>query len=273
MTRFRLRQRSFLVDPVCMGLLHRSHNTLHEPTDLRAEFAAGWDRLEIHAQGIYDTSSSKLLATEALPRWRRNPNELWAAGMILPIAEEIGLIEHCTQWATELSISAWANSTQRQHGGRFALSLHGTQLARPSVSTEIQSHLANCGVAATELMLEISDRLGSEGCRTAVDRLGPLVDAGAILALDDHRGSASDTNPNPGWLPIGSIVKLDPALTMAADDSTGRDLLEMTADELHAQGYQLVAGALERETQLAAVMHCHIGFAQGFLFAKPTLLR
>jgi EAL domain-containing protein (putative c-di-GMP-specific phosphodiesterase class I) len=177
------------------------------------------------------------------------------------------------QWAAELSISAWANSIQRQQGGRFALSLHGTQLARPSISTEIQSHLANYGVDATELMLEISDRLGSESCRAALDCLGPLVDAGAILDLDDHRGSASDTNPNSGWLPTGSIVKLDPALTMAADDSTVRDILEMTADELHAHGYQLVAEALERETQLEAVLRCHIGFAQGFLFAKPTLLR
>ncbi|MEM7139413.1 MAG: EAL domain-containing protein [Actinomycetota bacterium] len=255
-----------------MRLLRRSSSPLHEPTDLRAEFEAAWDRLEIHAQGIHSTSDGSLFATEALLRWRRNPHELWAAGMILPIADETSRVEDCTRWATELSISTWATSTRRHFGGRLALNFHGSQIARPDLADELRALLEVHGVGAGELILEIPDRLGPDGCRLAVDRLAPVIDDGARLALDDHRGMGSATQPDPSWFPAGSIVKLDTALVMACDDHDGAEILELTADGLHAQGYELVAESVERPGQLASVMRAHIGLAQGFLFAKPDLL-
>ena len=102
--------------------------------------------------------------------------------------------------------------------------------------------------------------------------LGPLVDSGARLALDDHRGAVSATRPATDWFPAGSLVKLDPDLLFAADEPAGREILEITADTLHAQGYEIVAEAIERPGQLAATLHCGIAWAQGYLFSKPEPL-
>lgn len=258
-----------------MRLLRRASEAIvsaSPPRDLYAEFVTGWDQLEIHSQDIHSTTDGTIYATEALLRWRRAPGELWAAAMALPIAEETGLVNQCTQWALELSLATWAGSTNRANGGHLSLNLHRTQIEAPDAAQRIQAHCEHYGVTAEELVFEIPDRLGPDGCRAAADRLGELVDQGARLALDDHRGSASATDPDPSWLPQGSLVKLDPAITGACDHHIGREIMELTADGLHANGYEVVAEAIERPTQLAAVIQCHIAWAQGHLFAKPAPL-
>ncbi|MDW3220346.1 MAG: EAL domain-containing protein [Acidimicrobiales bacterium] len=251
-----------------MRLLRRSEHVV--PTiDLRTEFTASWDSLEIHGQGIHHTADGSLLATEALLRWRRSANELWAAGMILPIAEQTSRIEECTNRATELAISHWARRSDAPHGGRLALNLHHTQLARPTVADEIEELLERHTLRADNLLLEIPDHIGPDACRRAVDHLASLCADGARLALDDHRGEGSATRPSPDWLPTGSIVKLDRALVGSCDDAFGRDILARTADELHAQGYDLVAQAVERPAQLASVMASRIAYTQGCLAGAP----
>ncbi|MEO0493200.1 MAG: EAL domain-containing protein [Actinomycetota bacterium] len=246
--------------------------TTTPPRDLYAEFITGWDQMEIHAHDIHSTCDGTIYATEALLRWRRSPGELWAAAMALPIAEETGLITQCTQWALELSIATWAGSANRAHGGHLSLNLHRTQLEQPDLVSDLRALCAEHDVLPAELVFEIPDRLGHDGCRLAAQKLDELVDAGARLALDDHRGSASKTKPDPSWLPPGSLVKLDSAITGVCDHQIGRDIMELTADELHANGYEVVAEAIERPAQLAAVIQCHIGWAQGYLFAKPSPL-
>lgn len=242
------------------------------PRDLYAEFVTGWDQMEIHSHDIHSTNDGTIYATEALLRWRRSPGELWAAAMALPIAEETGLVKQCTTWALELSLATWAGSANRNYGGHLSLNLHRSQIEQDDLADDIRSTCNEHGILPAELVFEIPDRLGPDGCRAAVEKLGPLLDQGARVALDDHRGSASKTQPDPSWLPVGSLVKLDAAITSVCDHQLGRDIMELTADELHAKGYELVAEAIERPAQLAAVIHCHIGWAQGYLFAKPSPL-
>ncbi len=256
-----------------MRLLRSSsdeHAAAHAAGDLYAEFAAGWSRIEIRGHDIHSTADGRIHATEALMWWRRAPGELWSAAMALPIAEEIGLIGRCTQRALDLSILEWSAATNRQFGGRLSLNLHRVQLEDPGIAAMIRELCDEHGVVPRELVLEIPDRLGPNGCRAAVDALGPLIDAGAGVALDDHRGAASKTRPDESWLPAGSLVKLDTAITSICDHHLGRNVMQVTADDLHASGYEVVAEMIERPAQLAAVIECGIGWAQGHLFARPA---
>ncbi len=241
-------------------------------SELHDAFRTSWDQLEIHAHDIHSTTDGTIFATEALMRWRRSPGEVWAAAMALPIAEETGTIHECTTRATELSLHAWATSGRRSRGGRLSLNLYPTQLEHASLVTDIELIMLGLQIHPSELIFEIPDRIGPDGCRAAVDTLGPLLDSGSQVALDDHRGPASKNRTLTDWLPTGSFVKLDSALTSVCDDPVGRDLLELSADDLHADGYQVVAETIERPAQLAAVISCNIAWAQGQLFARPEPL-
>ncbi|MEM9465528.1 MAG: EAL domain-containing protein [Actinomycetota bacterium] len=250
---------------------HLEARLASRPTDIYAEFMASWDRLEIHGQGIRSVATGSVVATEALVRWRRGPGELWAAGMALPIAEETGVVDACTHRALEMSMAAWAGSTSRSKGGRLALNMHRSRLESPSLVTDLHRMCTDFGVAPSELIFEIPDRLGPELCRAAVDTLVPVFDAGACLALDDHRGEASETHPHPTWLPAGSVVKLDAAITDVCDHQIGREVLARTAGQLHELGYVVAVEMIERESQFHAARDCGAELAQGHLFGTPSL--
>lgn len=242
-----------------------------QPTDIYAEFMAGWDRLEIHGQAIHATTNGEVVATEALVRWRRGPGELWGAALALPIAEETGVVDACTARALEMSIAAWAGSASRANGGRLALNMHRARLESPTLVDDIEQICSQFAVATSELIFEIPDRLGPAGCRAAVEVLGPLFDAGAQFALDDHRGEASPTIPGPAWLPAGSIVKLDAAITDVCDHPLGQRVLEETVAELHGHGYVVAAEMIERTEQFHAARTCGVELVQGHLFGTPKL--
>lgn len=242
------------------------------PTDIYAEFMAGWDRLEIHGQDIHAVATGEPVVTEALVRWRRGPGELWAAAMALPIAEETGVIDVCTHRALEMSLAAWAGSSRRARTGRLSLNLHRTRLESPGLVLDLHRMCTAYGVAPSELLFEIPDRLGPAGCRAAVATLMPLFEAGSQLVLDDHRGEASETTPDPSWLPAGSMVKLDAAITDVCDHHLGQEILAETTAALQAAGYEVAAEMIERPEQLDAVQACGVTLAQGHLFGTPQLL-
>jgi EAL domain-containing protein (putative c-di-GMP-specific phosphodiesterase class I) len=256
--------------PLTRRRQYEAHLSSGQP-DIYAEMMEGWDRLEIHAQPIRALANGEVVATEALVRWRRSPGELWAAEMVLPIAEETGVIDACTRRALEMSLAAWAGSTGRSNGGRFALNLHRSRLESSSLITDLHRMCVDFGVDPTELIFEIPDGLGGDGCRAAVRTLASVVDAGATVALDDHRGEASETRPDPSWLPCGSIVKLDAAITDLCDHPLGRAVLEETAGRLNDLGYLVAAEMIERAEQFRTARDCGVAWAQGHLFGPPQL--
>ena len=253
---------------------HRPSETAlaYRPVDVHADFRSKWERLEIHEQAIRSTMTGAIVTTEALVRWRRDPGELWAAAMVFPIAEEAGLAAAFSRRALEMSIVAWTNSTRRADGSRLALNMHQTQLEGSDPIHELVGMCNDLGVSPTELIFEIPDQFGTAGCRAAVATLAPMLEAGATIALDDHRGEASQTRPGPDWLPTGSIVKLDAAITDLCDHPLGKTVLEQTAGQLLDQGYVVGAEKMERPEQFRAARECGVTLAQGHLLDPPSLL-
>jgi len=245
----------------------------HTKTDIRSEFRAAWDRIEIHAQSIHSTNDGAIQIVEALTRWRRSPGELWAPGLVIPIAEEMGLAQACSSWATELALADWSTTAHRAAESLIELNIQPAQLAAGDFVERTRQIMLRLGVDARELVLAIPDRLGGDGCRRAVASLEPLTSAGAIIAIDDHQGSSSTTSPDSTWLPWGSIIKLDPALTANAHSGPAAELLLTTVFSLHLDGYQVVAKSIDTTDQLTSVITAGIDLAQGSLFKLPVPLR
>lgn len=255
-----------------MRLLRRLESQPDPAPDLHAEFVAAWERLEIHAHTIFAVDGADPYATEALLRWRRNPSELWAADMILPVAEETDRLLACLTWATELSLRTWAASGIREGGGRLAINLHGTQLSQPDMADTVGDLLERTEVEAAELIIEIPDHIGVDACRAAITELQPILAGGAQLALDHHHGIGASPAPLADWLPEHSLVKLDAALLMAADEPVGAEILSDITNDLNEQGYVIVAEGIERLSQLRAAVDCGIRWVQGSLFERPAPL-
>jgi EAL domain-containing protein (putative c-di-GMP-specific phosphodiesterase class I) len=128
--------------------------------------------------------------------------------------------------------------------------------------------LAQTGLPAGALTLEVNERILLEDADLVVDRLAELRGIGVKLAIDDF-GTGYASLAYLRQLPA-DIIKIDPSFT----DGLGRDetlaLLTRTVVQVgHDLGMQVVAEGIEQPRQLAALREMGCGYGQGFLVARP----
>ena len=225
------------------------------------------DELTLQYQPIVDLATSRVTGAEALVRWRRGdqqvpPREFLRAaeesGLIVPLGEWV-LREACAQGAAWLS-SAW------QVG--VSVNVSARQISAPSFIADLSAVLADTGLPASALTVEVNERVLVEGAGLVVERLAEVRELGVRLAIDDF-GTGYASLAYLRQLPV-DVIKIDPSFV----DGLGRDetltMLTRTVVQVGRDlGMQVVAEGIEQPRQLDALREMGCGYGQGFLVARP----
>jgi diguanylate cyclase (GGDEF)-like protein/PAS domain S-box-containing protein len=225
------------------------------------------DELTLQYQPIVDLANSRVTGAEALVRWRRGdqqvpPREFLRAaeetGLIVPLGEWV-LREACAQGAAWLR-SAW------QVG--VSVNVSARQISAPSFIADLSAVLADTGLPASALTVEVNERILVEGAGLVVERLAELRGLGVRLAIDDF-GTGYASLAYLRQLPV-DVIKIDPSFV----DGLGRDetltMLTRTVVQVGRDlGMQVVAEGIEQPRQLDALREMGCGYGQGFLVARP----
>ncbi|MGH8687042.1 MAG: putative bifunctional diguanylate cyclase/phosphodiesterase, partial [Burkholderiales bacterium] len=118
------------------------------------------DELRLHYQPKVDVAAGRVCGLEALLRWQHPEMGLVAPDRFISIAEESGLIRPIGAWVLKTAchqMRAW----QRQGLRRLpvAVNLSPRQFADESLVDDIKSALAESGVEASDLELEITESM------------------------------------------------------------------------------------------------------------------
>ena len=150
--------------------------------DLQRDLRRALERheLTVHYQPIVDLGTGELTQVEALVRWHHPIRGLLLPGEFIPFAETTGLIsqidafvlaESCRQLAEWRERFAWARQL------RMAVNLSPRELRHTETATNVEHILANTGIPASRLTLEITESaslIGSDAVRSVIDRLSRL---------------------------------------------------------------------------------------------------
>ncbi|WP_195763936.1 EAL domain-containing protein [Pseudoduganella rivuli] len=211
----------------------------------------------------------QMFGMEALLRWRRPGHGVVPPAEFIPLAEETGAIVAIGEWVLRTA----CNQLRRWHDQGYtrltmAVNLSGRQFARQDVPALIRQVLADTGVPAASLELELTESiLMSEG--TAVtDALLQLKDIGVTLALDDF-GTGYSSLSYLKRFPI-DVLKIDRSfITDLASDAENASLTRtiiLMAQSLHMK---TVAEGVESVAQLSFLRRCKCDAFQGYFFSKP----
>jgi diguanylate cyclase (GGDEF)-like protein/PAS domain S-box-containing protein len=225
------------------------------------------DELTLQYQPIVDLATSRVTGAEALVRWRRGdqqvpPREFLRAaeesGLIVPLGEWV-LREACAQGA------AWLRSAWRVG---VSVNVSARQISAPMFIADVSEVLADTGLPASALTVEVNERILVEGAGLVVERLAELRGLGVRLAIDDF-GTGYASLAYLRQLPV-DIIKIDPSFV----DGLGRDetltMLTRTVIQVGRDlGMQVVAEGIEQPRQLDALREMGCGYGQGFLVARP----
>lgn len=234
--------------------------------DLRRALASG--ELEVHYQPQLSLRTGAIESTEALVRWRRPDGTLVLPGDFIPQAELTNVILPLTVHVLRTAI-ADCRRWYDEHGymGRLAVNLSARTLHHPALVTEVRSALAESGIDAQRLELEITESALMADPDGARRTLQALHDLGVAILIDDF-GTGFSSLAYLSTLPVDGI-KVDRAFVAGmATEHADLVIVRSTIDLGANLGLRTVAEGVEDEMTRDALVSLGCELAQGWLWHR-----
>jgi len=252
------------------------HHTALLRLELKADLQRALDHEEfvLHYQPVIELATGRITGFEALVRWDRPDRGIVAPLQFIPLAEETGLIVPLGLWVLREAVVT-AKRLQARFPGEprlhMAVNLSARQIQHPEFVHDVQAVLADVGLAAEDLVLEITESVMMDDVDRSIQRLEALRAIGVRLAVDDFGTGYSSLN-YIRRLPI-DVLKVDKSFVDGV--SEGGQESALTAAIIDLAGIlelRPVAEGIESEDQLDRLVALECELGQGYLFTRPLPL-
>ena len=184
---------------------------------------------------------------------------------VIPLAEETGLIVPIGQWVLE---QACRDALHWPTHLTVAVNVSAVQFARSTVVRDVQRALAETGLPARRLELEITESAMFKDPSAALVALHTLRDAGVRIALDDF-GTGYSSLSHLRSFPFDHL-KIDRSFVRDVVERTDlRAIVRSMTTLAEGMGMQTTAEGVENAAQLDAVRALGCTSVQGFLLGRP----
>ena len=244
----------------------RSTSRVRVENDLRTALRTG--NVEVHYQPIVELPTRRVTGVEALARLRLPDGTLAMPAAFIPVAEDTGLIvelgAHVLRSACQ-QLAAW-----REHAPdlQLAVNLSARQAARADLCDVVQAALADAGLPAHALALELTESVLLESARSTLGKLGELRESGVQIGIDDF-GTGYASLRYLRDLPV-TFLKVDRSFVAGMTHNHHDAVIVQTVTRLACDlGLGCIVEGVETEAQLGRILDTG-AHAQGYLFGRPV---
>ncbi|KIG18973.1 diguanylate cyclase/phosphodiesterase [Enhygromyxa salina] len=232
------------------------------------------DQFQLHYQPLVRMvaadQQSELLGFEALLRWEHPERGRISPVDFIPIAEDTGLIIPLGRWVMREAIRA-LQSWRAEFGLLdlcVSVNLSAKQIGDPLLLETIDAALAETGLPARCLKLELTESVMMDGADKVAALLQDIRSRGVQLWIDDFGTGYSSL----GYLhrfPVDGL-KIDRSFVSELDGTPASTTLVRTILNLASNlGLDVIAEGIETDVQAAQLLALECQHCQGWLFGKP----
>ena len=227
--------------------------------------AVGNQELKLNFQPVVDANSEEVVSFEALLRWHSKEHGFISPGKFIPLAEDTRLIVPIGDWVLH---EACRQAARWPGNIKVAVNVSGEQLLEPGFSSSVVRALADTGLPAHRLEVEVTESIFLRDGRTARQTLEEIMALGCSVALDDF-GTGYSSLSYLRSAPFDK-VKVDKSFV---DSCTGKDqnsakIIAAIIGLSDAIGMETTVEGVEAFDQLDLVCSKGARFVQGWIFAK-----
>ncbi|NJN46929.1 MAG: bifunctional diguanylate cyclase/phosphodiesterase [Candidatus Competibacteraceae bacterium] len=239
-------------------------NQLHRALE-REEF-------ELYYQPQLDILSGRIVAAEALLRWR-NPDEDWVPpDQFIPIAEETGLILPIGEWVFRRACKDAKIISQLGLDVTIAVNISVIQFQDPKLIEIITQALEHTGLKPQNIEIEVTESTTMHDHEESLALLTRMREMGLRIAIDDF-GTGHSSLAYLKRFPVHTL-KIDRSfvqhLTVSRQDEAIINSIVALAQNL---GLEVVAEGVETPEQLHHLRRQGCEKFQGYLFSRPLPLK
>ncbi|UZK67413.1 putative bifunctional diguanylate cyclase/phosphodiesterase [Sphingomonas sp. M1-B02] len=254
------------------GVFHSYEPQLHMAAEERRVLeialrqAVEKGEMHLNYQPVVDAASGKLTGFEALLRWTHPEMGNISPAKFVPLAEEARLIGPIGEWVLR---TACDEAARWESPARVAVNVSPEQLLNPSFVNVVAQALAQSGLPANRLELEVTESVFMREGTTAIQVLEKILDLGIRLSLDDFGTGYSSL----GYLAHTrfSSIKIDRSFVQSASKGVKEAIAIIRAVVALADSLGMATTAEGVETEEEHLMIQKLGCTkvQGYYFGRP----
>lgn len=226
--------------------------------------------LEMHYQPKRDIRAGRITGMEALLRWNHPGLGVLAPMRFIPVAEESGLMVEIGKWALRTACAqnvAWQGEGLPRLG--VAINLTARQFSDEHLLADLKAILAETGMDAKLLELEITESMLMRDAAGALRTLSGLRDMGVRIAIDDF-GIAYSSLTSLRQFPLDSI-KIDRSFIRdIVSVAEGREVAKAVIAMGRTLSLNIVAQGVETQEQAEFLRDNACVEFQGFYLGRPV---
>ena len=223
---------------------------------------------------MVELAGGRPVGLEALLRWRHPRLGTVLPGELVPVAEQLGVINEVGGWVLRSACRELSRWLRDERDVWLAVNVSVHQLADAGFVARVAAALAAHRVPAERLVVEVAEAQLGADLPGLVTQLGGLRALGVRTALDDF-GAGQASLAYLRRLPM-DILKVDGAL-FAEPAAAGRPGEPVTPPMIDVMvglgrrlGLEIVAEGLESAGHRDLVIAAGCRYGQGYLFGRPA---
>jgi diguanylate cyclase (GGDEF)-like protein/PAS domain S-box-containing protein len=227
------------------------------------------DEFYLLYQPSIELRTGRIVAVEALLRWRHPTRGELMPDEFIPLAESLGLIRRIDSWTMQTvrdQIRRWEQA--KLPPLRVAMNVSASTFGHPSFVDDVRQAVQSSGLAPKQLLIEITEtailRLGEDTERT----MHALHALGIGVAIDDFGTGYSSL----AYLKLSAVdyFKIDRSFVSGLPgESNDVAIVEAMLAISKSLGIGTIAEGIETKEQHDFLLRAGCVEGQGFLYARP----
>jgi diguanylate cyclase (GGDEF)-like protein len=228
------------------------------------------EQFELFYQPKVEIATGRVIAVEALLRWRHPRRGRLDPDTFIPLAEPTGLIVPITTWVVKTALEQLSEWEAEGIGTDLdlAVNLSAHSLHDRTLAVAVHDVIAQSDIAPHRVTLEVTESAVTADASRAQAVLESLARGGVRIAIDDF-GTGYTSLSQVGQLPVHEL-KVDKTFVLGMlTDHTKRAIVASIVELGRSLGLDVVAEGAEtsKHWEMLRALGCRIG--QGYFVSPP----
>jgi EAL domain-containing protein (putative c-di-GMP-specific phosphodiesterase class I) len=220
-------------------------------------------------QPIIEVKTERIVGFEALARMKSLELGVVSPLEFIAVAEKTQLIVPLGRRITRQACQFLARLNQNGHSDlKVSINISAVQLLRDDFVSDLLLIIAETGVQAARIWIEITESIFADNYGIINDKLQILSEHGIQVAIDDfgtgYSSLARERELNVSCLKIDKYF-IDKLSELEPEQALTGDIISMA----HRLGHIVIAEGVELECQKAYLIEHACDLMQGYLFSRP----